>query len=202
MADGDGTRPAGRPGLTVVLHGASSAGKTSIARALQSAWPGPLQVSGLDTFLACQSRAFFGDDEQPSDGLTWNVLAGAPDEVAAIRVGPLGEALTAAAHAYWRACAVGGLDQVVDDVWLTRASADGLTSALAGLPALWVGVRCPADVLVDRERRRGDRSIGQARWQHDRVHAWRSYDLELDTSQSSPQECAARVLDRVRTLPR
>ncbi|MGO4842853.1 hypothetical protein AB4144_62330, partial [Rhizobiaceae sp. 2RAB30] len=51
-----------------------------------------------------------------------------------------------------------------------------------------VGVFAPLDVLEDRERRRGDRLIGLARWQYERVHRDMVYDLEVDTGRSSPDE--------------
>jgi chloramphenicol 3-O phosphotransferase len=182
------------PGLTVVLNGPSSVGKSSIARELQAAWDGPLQVSGIDTLLGCQSAAFFGSAERSAGGFDWLPSPGAGPPVVAIRVGPLGQALRGAAHAYWRECAAGGLDQVVDDVWLSRAEPDSLAVALAGLPVLWVGVRCDLDVLRERERRRGDRTLGQAEWQHGQVHRWRSYDVEVDTTRTTADRCAGLVL--------
>ena len=55
----------------------------------------------------------------------------------------------------------------------------------------------PRDVVLEaRERRRGDRLIGLARWQHGRMHAGMSYDLELDTSQATPAECAKLIKNR------
>jgi chloramphenicol 3-O phosphotransferase len=63
---------------------------------------------------------------------------------------------------------------------------------------LWVGVRCDPEVLAERERRRGDRPPGQARWQAGRVHRWRGYDLELDTDRTTPEDGAAAVLDALR----
>ena len=56
-----------------------------------------------------------------------------------------------------------------------------------------VGVFAPLDVLEARERERGDRLIGLARWQYDRVHRGKRYDLELDTSGSTPLECATLI---------
>ena len=47
----------------IVLNGTSCSGKSSIAAALQQLWPRPLQVTGIDTFLAAQSRRFFAIGE-------------------------------------------------------------------------------------------------------------------------------------------
>lgn len=77
---------------------------------------------------------------------------------------------------------------------------------LEGLPVLFVGVRCPIDVILAR------RAAGQAgregqyvqaspgdpvpepvqRWQ-DAVHAHGLYDLEVDTSKLSPAQCADAI---------
>ena len=183
-------------GRCIVLNGASSSGKTAIACALRELWPkpSPLQLSGFDTFLSCQSREFYGIDGETAPGFTWRATT--LDGVAAQQIvtGPLGAALIRAAHAYWRACAEEGFDQLIDDVWLTREQALGLKGVLEGFDVLWVGVHCPLDVLEARERTRGDRPVGQARGQADLVHSWTSYDLELDTSKRSSTECAQEIL--------
>ena len=190
-------------GRCIVLNGASSSGKTSIAVELQRRWSGPLQVSGIDTFLACQSAALFGLDAV-APGFSWlperadgQSVDGRPVDARPayrIEVGPIGSAMLRAAQAFWHACASLGLDQVIDDVWLTREQACGLRSSLAGLPACYVAVRCPLEELERRERERGDRTLGTARGQHDLVHGWGPYDLEVDTSRQSPAECAGLIL--------
>src|SRR5437867_49635 len=118
------------PGITIVLNGASSSGKSSIARALQERWDGPLQVSGIDTFLALQSASFFAVHPETTAGFTWHETV--VDGVAACDIvpGPLGEAMIRAAQRYWRACADGGIDQVCDDVWLSQKQFDDLARAL------------------------------------------------------------------------
>jgi chloramphenicol 3-O phosphotransferase len=183
-------------GVCIVLNGASSSGKTSIALALRDRWPGPLQISGIDTFLLCQSESFFGDGS-PAPGFAWipAVVAGMPafDVVA----GPLGTALLRTAQVFWRACADEGLDQVVDDVWLTEDQALGFKSLMAGAHVLWVGVTCPLEVIEQRERDRGDRRVGQARGHAHLVHRWTGYDVEVDTSHLSPVECASIILDAI-----
>src|SRR5580658_2503349 len=181
-------------GVCIVLNGASSSGKTSIALALRERWTGPLQISGIDTFLRCQSEQFFGDGS-PAPGFAWvlTTVDGVPafDVVA----GPLGRGLQQAAQTFWRACADQGLDQVVDDVWLTAEQALSFKSVMAGADVLWVGVRCPIEVIEQRERDRGDRRVGQARGHAHLVHRWTDYDVEVDTSRLSPAECASTVLN-------
>lgn len=58
---------------------------------------------------------------------------------------------------------------------------------LVGLEVYYVGLFAPLDDLEQREKDRGDRLLGLARWQHDRVHKGISYDLEIDTSAHSPK---------------
>jgi chloramphenicol 3-O phosphotransferase len=48
-------------------------------------------------------------------------------------------------------------------------------------------------VIEARERARGDRTPGLARWQHDKVHAGIAYDLELDAAAATPVELAGRT---------
>ena len=111
---------------TVVLNGTSSAGKTSLAHALPAVWDGPLQVSGIDTFLACQDPRMFRGDR----GFRWEstTVEGLPGEV--LVPGEDGEAVLRAAHRFWAAAHREGVDQVVDHVLLSQQMADDLRAQL------------------------------------------------------------------------
>ncbi len=71
---------------------------------------------------------------------------------------------------------------------------------LAGLPALFVGVRCPLDVIVARRQATWDPHRGPdahiRRWQRE-VHTPGIYDLEVDTSKSTPDACAEQIRRRL-----
>ena len=75
---------------------------------------------------------------------------------------------------------------------------------LAGLPAWFVGVRCPVDVIVARRQATWDPKRGLdahiRRWQRE-VHKPGVYDLEVDTSQDTPGACAARIQLRLERGP-
>jgi chloramphenicol 3-O phosphotransferase len=78
---------------------------------------------------------------------------------------------------------------LVEPAWVTECAA-----LFAGLPAYLVGLRCPLEVLVDREASRHNRTLGQAAAQCPLVHAHGIYDFEMDTSLLGPQECAEQVV--------
>ena len=178
----------------IVLNGTSCSGKSSIAAALQVIWPGPLQVTGIDTFLASQSKRFFAIDGRVAAGFSWVPVTIDGEPAFDVVPGPLGLGMIKASHAYWAACVGTGLDQVVDDVWLVPDQPAGLQDALSAANALWVGVHCPLAIAEQRERERGDRIVGTVRGQHARVHTFRKYDVDVDTSVATPQECAKAIV--------
>jgi hypothetical protein len=54
-------------------------------------------------------------------------------------------------------------------------------------------VRCPLAVVLEREREREERTLGQAEAQFDVGPSWATYDVEVDTSVLTPDEAAARI---------
>lgn len=188
---------------TIVLNGPSSAGKSSVAAALQLAWNGPLLVTGIDSFLAGFPEHLFSlpdDDGTPGAATTGvHVIPGrgpAPSWIPAL--GPDGLLLMRAAHRAWRSVAETGLDQVIDHVILDAATRDDAINVLNGPDVLWVGIYCDVDELVRRETARADRFRGFASGTWAQVHDGMTYDLVLDTTTSSSQQCAAQVLTALR----
>jgi chloramphenicol 3-O phosphotransferase len=177
----------------IVLNGTSCSGKSSIAAALQELWPRPLQVTGIDTFLAGQSQRFFATGGRVAAGFSWIPVTIDGQPAFHVVPGPLGLGMINASHAYWAACAGAGLDQVIDDVWLVSDQPAGLRDALVAANTLWVGVHCPLGLAEQRERERGDRIVGTVRGQHAVVHTFRKYDVDVDSSVATPQECAEAI---------
>ena len=171
----------------IVLNGASSSGKSSIARCLKAMLADPWLTLGVDTLLAAipaSIRASAAGIEITSDG--------------EVRVGPEFRALEAAWIEGIAAMARAGAHVIVDEVFLAGAeSQQRWQRALDGPPVLWVGVRCDPSVAALRELARGDRVPGMAADQADRVHEHVVYDLEVDTTHVEAFECAQRIAARV-----
>ena len=83
---------------------------------------------------------------------------------------------------------------VIDHVLVEAKWHQECCEALQGHKVLWVGIHCSLDILRSRERARGDRGVGLAERQYAQVHRHRAYDIDLDTSSVSPEECAQRIL--------
>jgi chloramphenicol 3-O phosphotransferase len=172
----------------VLLNGAGSVGKSSIAKALQTITAEPFLYVEMDAFLNMMPERYW---DHP-DGLTLETVEQDGKRSVAIRSGPIAECTFRGMRHAIAAMASQGNNLVVDDVMLGDELAE-YRSLLAGVTLHAVGVFAPLDVLEARERERGDRLAGLARWQYDRVHRGKRYDLELDTSTATAQECAARI---------
>jgi chloramphenicol 3-O phosphotransferase len=172
----------------VLLNGVGSAGKTSIAKALQSIARAPFLHVQMDAFLHMLPDAMIGHH----DGLVFEPMEQDGKPVVAIRSGPVAERAFRGMRHSVAALAAQGNDLIVDEV-LLGAKAREYTELLSSFRLYWVGIFAPLDILEARERQRGDRLIGLARWQYDRVHQDMTYDLELDTSRASSLACAELI---------
>jgi len=177
-----------RAGRVIVLNGASSSGKSTLAKALQARLDGPWLGVGIDTVVFALPKAYL---DQPLWGEVFRYVPTGPGSAAPFRIetGELGRRLFRGLHRMVAALANEGHDVIVDHVLLEPDWLPELLGLLAAHDVVVVGVRCPIDILVERERERRDRTIGQAAAQHDVVHRG-GYDVEVDTSVLSPQEAA------------
>lgn len=167
------------PATVVLLNGASSAGKSSTARALQRIARRPFFHVGMDDFLAMTPVASRVDP----DGLAFDpVHAPGEQPELAIRMGRHARAVLHAMRRAVAAMADDGLDLIVDEVLDGGEGEADYRALLARHRLLLVALDAPVTLLEAREAARGDRLAGQARWQAGRVHAGRRYDLRVDAS--------------------
>jgi chloramphenicol 3-O phosphotransferase len=180
------------PGRIILINGTSSSGKTTLVKALQSTLPELWLEMGIDRFAYALPGRVLG---RP----TWPQLfryvrpAGRLDGPFTIETTPLGEKFISGMHATAAALAETGLNVIVDHVLLEQAWLDECARLWAGFSVLFVGVRCPLDVVLRRELERKDRTLGQAEAQFAVVHGWGDYDVEVDTSILTSDEAAAQI---------
>ena len=169
----------------IVLNGGSSSGKSSLARCLQDLLGPNWLTLGVDDLV----RALPGGDQTTGDQQSIDVKADG-----SITVGADFRSAEAAWYQGLAAIARYGTGLIIDEVFLGgRASQERLAEALSDLTVLWVGVRCDPEVAAAREGERHDRIVGMARLQAEQVHEGVVYDLVVDTTRASTEECA-RIL--------
>jgi chloramphenicol 3-O phosphotransferase len=185
---------ASKPGQIVILNGAPRSGKSSIVAVIQETFPGPWMNLGVDVFV----RHVTPKRYRPGMGLR-------PGEVGH-EVAPLVPALYAAMYESIAAHSRSGLNVVVDVGHHDEKILADCARRLSGLPVLFVGVRCPIEVVMERRNagepgREGEYATGSSAdpvpppvrsWQR-QVHVPGVYDLEVDTSIQSPEECAELI---------
>lgn len=182
------------PGQIVVLNGAPRSGKSSIVAAVQETFDGPWMNLGVDVARMTTPARY-----QPGVGLR-------PREEAH-PAAPLVPVLYAALYESIAAHSRVGLNVVVDVVHHDAGLLSDCARRLTGLPALLVGVRCPIEVVMERRDASTPGTYATAladgsvpppvlRWQRE-VHVPGVYDLEVDTSVLSPEECAAAIRRRL-----
>lgn len=170
----------------VLLNGVGSAGKSSIAKSLQTIASEPFLHVRMDTFMEMLPETY----QAHPDGFEYETSSRDGKPLVAINTGPIGErTLRGMRHAI-AAMAEQGNSLIVDEVLLEQREKAEYVDLLSPFELFLVGTFAPLDILEARERERGDRLIGLARWQFDRVHKNMKYDLILDASTASPMECA------------
>jgi chloramphenicol 3-O phosphotransferase len=172
----------------ILLNGSSSAGKTSICKALQEQLPEGYFHFSVDDVFGWTPLRWHRSGEAFK-------LVTLPNGETPIVTGPEGFKIMRAWRHMVRAALDQGVRALVDDVFTDGGTWDEWAAVLAGKDVLLVGVRCELAELQRREAARGDRGVGQALWQYERVHAQGPYDLEVDTTSASPETCAATIIE-------
>ncbi|WP_298207929.1 hypothetical protein [Ferrimicrobium sp.] len=171
----------------IVLNGDLSSGKSSIARALQNIVSTVWLTFGVDALI----KALPGRDHDPRSGLVFEADG-------SVTVKPKFRAVEGVWYAGPAFMAHNGVSLILDAVLLVGGVGHRrLQAALNGLDLLWVGVHCDPDVAAAREITRSDRVQDMAIAQAVAVHRDVTYDIEVDTTGSSPLECARRIAPHV-----
>lgn len=162
-------------GRIILLNGTSSAGKTTLSHALRAQLAEPFCLYASDQladagFRPSAAHHRHAGRERFFDGF----------------------------HRSIPAFAAAGNDLIVEHIVETQSWADQLATLIGHLDVFWVGVHAPLAVLEQRERDRGNRSVGESAY-HLKTHSFCRYDIEVDTTTGRIEEIAEIVANAWRT---
>ncbi|PAV27944.1 chloramphenicol phosphotransferase [Virgibacillus profundi] len=189
-----------KPGKIVILNGTPRSGKSSIAAVIQNSFKGVWMNLGVDQFMKMTPKSY-----QPGIGLRPG--AEHPD------LEPL---IVTMYHALYESIAIYshlGLNVVVDvghhdGYSVPRDILKECSKILNGPEVLFVGIRCPIDIIMERRKDTWNRGYNPdgtvprpVRLWQELVHVPGIYDLEVDTSILPPEECARIIYKRLNDGP-
>jgi chloramphenicol 3-O phosphotransferase len=167
-------------GRIVLFNGPSSAGKTTLTKAVARRMSTPWLVMPVDLFHQIRTRP----DAHLSDRQWQDVF----------------HRTRAAYHRALVGAASCGCDVLADHVLNERWRLDDLLGLSVGLDVLLIHVTCSPKELKRREKARGEREPGTAITQQRQVFQHGDCDLTVDTTYG-PDEPTAAVLQLIRTPP-
>ncbi|MBT4492916.1 MAG: AAA family ATPase [Gammaproteobacteria bacterium] len=193
-------------GTIIFLNGTSSAGKTTLAHALQERLTEPYQHVALDQFRDGLPDKYRGlnSPEGTTGQRGLNIVPVRPEHGEAyteVRFGEDGRRLLRGMRRAIATMANENINILIDDIILTPAFLDDYLTVMEGIPLYFVGVRCPPEVIAERESARPGRFPGTAIGHFEICHAHDCYDVEVDTSLESPAICAEKVIARLKSGP-
>ncbi len=176
----------------ILLNGAGSSGKTSIARSIQYLSKDQWLTFGVDTFIEMTPYPSPG-----KDGEYFTFVLGENDRgsLMSVESKPTGDKLFGAMADFALLLANRENNLIIDEVLFNDQQLKSYVDKLAEHTVYFVGVKCNLPIMQEREYLRRDRAIGLSNDQLDKVHSGtREYDLTVDTSNASVFEVAKEIM--------
>lgn len=152
-----------KKGKIILINGASSAGKSTLATAVHKQLGIPFIRFSFDLFI---DGDVFPSEQLHEGRFSWpemrpNIFKGY--------------------HRCWPALAGAGNNLLIDHIIEQKSWIIDLTQLLSRFDVFCVALHCSIEELERREIARGDRGKGDAKRDLDVVHNYTSYDLELNS---------------------
>ena len=168
-------------GKIIFLNGVSSSGKTTLAKSLQERLAEPYFWLGADPFIGdMMPEKFFKDYSNPVIQKTFSIFH----------------------HTIKFFVEDMGVNVIVEDVFHPSSEIQMIKNLmkecveiLHEYPVLLVHVTCPLEELQRREKERGNRDIGRAEKQLQRMTLKDTYDITVNTFNNSTEECADKIIE-------
>ena len=162
-------------GKVIFLHGASSSGKSTIARTLQARIDEPFWHISIDHLREA------------------NVLPSARIRSGEFNWSAMRASFFNGFHRSLAAYTETGNNLILEHILDTEGWHGDLIRLFSPFDVFFVGVHCSLETLNRREAERGDRPPGSAAKDFRTIHIGKRYDLELDSEQSPDTNAATLI---------
>ena len=193
-------------GNVILLNGCSSAGKTTLAKEIQSISPEPYHYIALDQFrdgLPPSLRGLNSLNTDPgSRGLNVVPVIKNGRRLTKVEFGDFGRLVLSKMRRMVAQLAKEGCSVVVDDIIFEKDFLLDYAKVLNPEKSWLVAVRCDLETVKSRESTRLGRFPGTAESHYELIHQHgNSYDINVDTSSKGPRHVAEEVLSGLENHP-
>jgi chloramphenicol 3-O phosphotransferase len=184
--------------MIIFLNGATSSGKSSIAKSIQHLSEIPWLIFGIDTIINMLPNKYRFRGEKAKEGFNFILDQDKYGPIMSLQVGEYGRSILNSVADIVRLLDEKGFNIIIDDILMSDESLINYVEKLAKNSVYFVGVHCGIKTLEEREILRGDRIIGSGRDQMNRCHRLTpQYDIQVDTTHTSSFDCAKEILNFV-----
>lgn len=180
----------------IFIHGISSVGKSTVGGLLQEMMDEPYLRIGFDTFIKNMPKDFIAFDKSEHYGMCFNQNDVNGQTFAELSFGTSGTALLNAMPSVFKALADAGNSLIVEICLSPIDMGNKFFDALEGHNVFFVELYAPLEIIEQREKARGDRLPGTARYLYFNMQD-REFDLSIDTAKMDPKGIALMIKEKV-----
>ncbi|OLS31920.1 MAG: hypothetical protein HeimAB125_14090 [Candidatus Heimdallarchaeota archaeon AB_125] len=180
-------------GFIVILNGATSSGKSSVAKSLQENLNEPFLHVEFDKFKVFYNQSLPKRIRPPAFSKDLS-----PDEIYVLRDKDVSHNMRYSIFFnYIALLADNGFNILLDIVLATEQLTNQCIRSLKNTKVLFIGLFCSLEELERREKERSDRREGLVKIQYNRVHEFAIYDLKIDTFKDSIIENTLKIKEAI-----
>lgn len=184
--------------IVIFLNGISSSGKTSIVKAIQHISPIPFLHFGVDTLIDMMPNQWLSFNEKGKDGCWFESYENDYGRATSCHSGVYGKTVFDMGMKLVETILDCNLNLIIDEVVWEQEKMDLYHSILSQYKTTFIRIECSRESAQEREILRGDREIGLANDQFDRLELVKyNYDLKIDTDKLNSFESAKQILNLI-----
>jgi chloramphenicol 3-O phosphotransferase len=185
--------------MIILLNGTSSSGKTTIARIMQEKYDGILLLYGVDTMVQIPFPPKCDFPPYNEKGIKVINVGTDGEPCLKLILSPYMYPVYRTAVRFYKMLSEQGYDVIVDELLFDDNRIPPYFEILKDEKVYFIAIKPDKEVVIRREKERGDRMPGLASGLYDDVYNPAFiYDLVIDSGKLTPEESAGRILDYIK----
>lgn len=185
----------------IFLNGTSSAGKTSIIPKLQNRLKKPYMHVGIDHFFFMFPPDYIMNGSESHLGYCFNNFQDDDGPKISISKGIYAEKMGKVKLTSIQALLDQKFNLIIDEVLFAEEDFQDYLTLLKDYKVFFIAIKPSIECVVDREKMRNNRVLGLARGLYQNVYENKVYDLVVDNSFLTPDECAEEIVRYIQSNP-